>query len=65
MFVSYMTMQIKILDNEVSIADIRKELLANMPKYALPTSYYCVKELPRNANGKIDRQLLKKEYIGD
>ena len=50
-------------ENEISVSNIRNYLLENIPKYALPTVYKYVKELPRNANGKIDRQLLKEIYI--
>ena len=50
-------------ENEISVSNIRNNLLENIPKYALPTVYKYVKELPRNANGKIDRQLLKEIYI--
>ena len=39
-------------------AFIRKRLLANIPKYMLPTVFNCMELLPRNPNGKIDRQKL-------
>jgi D-alanine--poly(phosphoribitol) ligase subunit 1 len=40
----------------VSAADIRKELANIFPKYMLPTVFHALDELPRNPNGKIDRQ---------
>lgn len=33
-----------------------------LPKYMVPTKYYQLEELPINANGKIDRMLLKQQY---
>jgi amino acid adenylation domain-containing protein len=40
---------------QVTRAAIRKELLSIFPKYMLPTAFYPMQELPRNRNGKIDR----------
>jgi len=42
-------------------AAIRRELAEVFPKYMLPTAFHQRKELPRNANGKIDRNLLQVE----
>ena len=39
-------------------AFIRARLLAFAPKYMLPTVFHHLDQLPRNANGKIDRQKL-------
>ena len=50
--------------SELNIKYIRERLLTKIPKYALPTKVYYLKEMPLTPNGKIDRQLLKKEYIG-
>ena len=47
--------------NEVTEVDIRKELSKVFPRYMIPTVYYCMDELPRNTNGKIDRLLLSKK----
>lgn len=35
-------------------------LKEKLPKYMLPSAFYVKKELPLNANGKIDRLTLKK-----
>jgi D-alanine--poly(phosphoribitol) ligase subunit 1 len=43
---------------ELSAAVIRERLAAYLPKYMLPTVFRRVDQLPRNPNGKIDRQLL-------
>ena len=51
-------------ENEISMADFRKKIGDELPKYMLPTKYIHTENMPRNTNGKIDRQLLKKEYIG-
>ena len=49
----------------ISAADFRKELLKFLPKYMLPTQLHPFKELPRNPNGKIDRNLLKQKVEND
>jgi D-alanine--poly(phosphoribitol) ligase subunit 1 len=45
-------------DKELSPALIREGLGAFLPKYMLPTVFHRLEQLPRNANGKIDRQQL-------
>ena len=51
--------------NELNSKYIREKLLNKISKYALPAKVYYLKEMPLTPNGKIDRQLLKKEYIGE
>ena len=41
--------------------DLRKGLAAEFPRYMIPTRYIAMDELPRNTNGKIDRNLLKQQ----
>jgi D-alanine--poly(phosphoribitol) ligase subunit 1 len=38
--------------------ELRNELLKIIPAYMLPTRYYFVDTLPKNANGKVDRKIL-------
>jgi acyl-coenzyme A synthetase/AMP-(fatty) acid ligase len=45
-------------DQELSSAVIRERLGAFLPKYMLPTVFHRMEQLPRNPNGKIDRQKL-------
>lgn len=52
-------------DVELNIKYIRENLLLKISKYALPTKIYYLKDMPLNKNGKIDRQFLKLNYIGD
>jgi acyl-coenzyme A synthetase/AMP-(fatty) acid ligase len=40
---------------DLSPAAIRQALAQIFPKYMLPTAFHQMKELPRNPNGKIDR----------
>lgn len=47
-------------DIELSPADFRKQIGTQLPKYMIPTEYRKLDQLPRNANGKIDRLALKK-----
>ena len=45
-------------DQELSPAVIREQLGAFIPKYMFPTIFHRLDQLPRNPNGKIDRQKL-------
>jgi amino acid adenylation domain-containing protein len=42
-------------EGDLSPAAIRRTLSQVFPKYMLPTAFHQMKELPRNPNGKIDR----------
>lgn len=45
-------------EQEIPPAEFRKSLSGQFPKYMIPTHYIFMEELPRNANGKIDRLAL-------
>jgi acyl-coenzyme A synthetase/AMP-(fatty) acid ligase len=53
-----------VYEAEADIAPvvIRGEFGRNLPKYMWPTTFQRLPELPRNQNGKIDRQRLSGEY---
>ncbi|MDY8045193.1 amino acid adenylation domain-containing protein [Paenibacillus polymyxa] len=46
-------------DKEISVADFRSRIGTVLPKYMIPHVYKRFEQLPRNTNGKIDRQKLK------
>lgn len=48
--------------NELTSKQLRTSLQSRLPKYMLPTVFVEVKEMPRNPNGKIDRQKLTETY---
>ncbi len=48
---------------EVTPATIRKALLTIFPKYMLPTVFHQLDQLPRNPNGKIDRNALSEQAL--
>lgn len=48
-------------ENDIDEVGIRKALSKVFPRYMIPTVYYCMDELPRNTNGKIDRLYLSKQ----
>jgi amino acid adenylation domain-containing protein len=48
--------------NGLTSAAIRKEVSSIVPAYMVPARVDVVDRLPRNANGKIDRNLLKTQY---
>ncbi len=48
---------------ELDEKELRKALSTELPHYMIPAKYIAVEEMPRNANGKIDRLLLKEKYI--
>jgi acyl-coenzyme A synthetase/AMP-(fatty) acid ligase len=43
---------------DINEVEVRKKLSLDLPKYMIPTKYIWLDELPRNANGKIDRNKL-------
>jgi D-alanine--poly(phosphoribitol) ligase subunit 1 len=43
---------------------LRRRLLEHLPKYMLPRRFVQLDAMPRNANGKIDRQALAAAYVG-
>jgi acyl-coenzyme A synthetase/AMP-(fatty) acid ligase len=49
--------------SDVEISEIRLEMGKILPKYMLPTKFEKIEIMPRNPNGKIDRQLLKKKFV--
>lgn len=52
-------------NSELPIKYLREKLLLKLAKYAIPTKIYFMDEMPLTLNGKIDRQYLKKKYIGE
>ena len=50
-------------DSGVTPVFIRQRLLKLLPKYMLPTAFHKVEELPRNPNGKIDRNGLSTRLL--
>lgn len=49
-------------DTELTPSNIRTNLVDRLPKYMLPTVFHQLKVLPRNPNGKIDRQQLSATF---
>lgn len=47
---------------EVTPVRLRALLTERLPRYMLPTRYLRLDRLPKNANGKIDRRLLKERF---
>ncbi len=50
-------------DQELAAAVIRERSSAFLPKYMLPTVFHREAQLPRNPNGKIDRQQLASRLV--
>lgn len=48
-------------EEELAVSALRRELATLLPKYSLPTVFIHMERLPRNANGKIDRTLLRQQ----
>jgi len=48
---------------ELSPGDIRQRLTERLPKYMLPTAFNRLAAMPRNPNGKIDRQELTETHL--
>lgn len=45
--------------------EIRTRLRSFLPGYMIPTQWLCLAELPKNANGKIDRNALKEHFTNE
>ena len=45
--------------------ELTKKLMALLPRYMMPSRYERLKSMPHNANGKIDRKLLKEQFMGE
>jgi len=52
------TLFYETVNGDIPPAVIRQNLSRILPKYMLPTAFHWMKELPRNPNGKIDRNRL-------
>jgi acyl-coenzyme A synthetase/AMP-(fatty) acid ligase len=51
-------------ENHIDAAAIRKQCQVQLPAYLVPAHIEIMEEnLPRNANGKIDRKLLQSRFI--
>lgn len=50
--------------NGIVAADVRKDLRRMLPSYMIPSLVHIVEELPKNANGKVDRRKLVETYAG-
>lgn len=48
----------------LSAESLRRRLSESLPKYMLPRKFIRLESMPRNANGKIDRQKLIATYVG-
>jgi len=49
-----------VLNNEISLAEIKRELISYIASYKIPKRFYFVKEIPRTELGKIDKEKLIK-----
>jgi acyl-coenzyme A synthetase/AMP-(fatty) acid ligase len=49
-------------DGELPAARVRESLRQALPAYMLPSRWLVLPELPKNANGKIDRRRLRELF---
>jgi amino acid adenylation domain-containing protein len=49
-------------NGEVSVVKLRRELSRMIPSYMVPSQWLALPSLPVNANGKIDRRMLKQAF---
>ena len=52
------------LNQNITDKEIYKALKNRIPKYMLPGNIWITDKLPLNANGKIDRGMIKKHFVG-
>ncbi|MCI5955167.1 MAG: amino acid adenylation domain-containing protein [Lachnospiraceae bacterium] len=53
---------VMLYEGKAAVEDIKKNLKDRVPEYMLPSIIRQLDKLPMNANGKIDRKLLKEKY---
>ncbi|MFH0240853.1 amino acid adenylation domain-containing protein [Streptomyces sp. HK10] len=51
-----------VVGDDLSTLRLRRRLAVSLPSYAVPAFIRCVPELPLNANGKVDRAALAREW---
>ena len=54
---------IAIYTGKIESSNIANLIAEKLPHYMFPSKYVHLEVMPMNLNGKIDRMLLKKEYI--
>ena len=52
-----------IYEGELDPKALTEQLKGKLPAYMIPNRYEVLAEMPINLNGKIDRTLLKQQYI--
>ena len=52
-----------IYEGELDPKALTEQLKDKLPAYMIPNRYEVLAEMPINLNGKIDRTLLKQQYI--
>jgi amino acid adenylation domain-containing protein len=50
---------------DLAPATLRHELMNAIPRYMLPTRWRRYRNLPKNANGKIDRRVIREQFAAD
>ena len=51
-----------IYEGDVEAAEVKAEVKNRVPEYMVPGIIHKLEKMPMNANGKIDRVLLKEQY---
>ena len=49
-------------ENNFNLDDLKKFIQENLARYKLPKKYFLISELPRNAMGKVQKNILKDRY---
>lgn len=56
---------VAIYEGEMDARELTERLKNHIPRYMLPNRYHRIENMPVNLNGKIDRVLLKSQYLDD
>ena len=51
-----------VYEGETESAAVKDTIRSKVPEYMVPAKLYRLEQMPLNANGKIDRVLLKEQY---
>ncbi len=50
-----------VSEADISVPELRRRLASTLPSYMIPASFVRVEALPLNANGKVDREALRRD----
>ena len=60
---NYLVAIVKPINKKISELNLKKAALKELPQYMIPSKFILIKDIPLNANGKIDRKKIMQRYF--